>query len=69
MAINLICQTRNKKATTELLNKAEALKALIAKVEMGNNLESKEVAMAGAIQPNLILGYSEEERLKSKQQF
>lgn len=36
---------------------------------MGNNLESKEVAMAGAIPATLILGYSEEERIKSKQQF
>lgn len=36
---------------------------------MGNNLESKEVAMAGAIPATLILGYSEEERIKSKQRF
>jgi hypothetical protein len=42
---------------------------LISKVELGNNLESKEVAMAGTITANLILGYSEEERLKSNGEF
>ena len=45
------------------MSRAESIKKLITKVESGSNLDSKEIAMAGAITPNFILGYSEEERL------
>jgi hypothetical protein len=49
-----------------LLSRAETLKKLIKKVEGGTNLEKEDLALAGAIKPLQILGYSEEERLRSK---
>lgn len=56
--------TRNKTASSDLLSRAETLKKLIKKVEGGTNLEKEDLALAGAIKPLQILGYSEEERLR-----
>jgi hypothetical protein len=42
------------------------LKLLIKKLEGGVNLDAADIKQCGAIKPEIIFGYSEEQRLRCK---